>query len=63
MNYELQVPVLPEFQIEGSRYILLSDIQKVFFIQEDHALAAIAKTTEQNDGFESDDSQILMIVS
>ena len=54
---QLQLPILPEFQIEGNRYVLLSDIQKVFSIREDYALAAIAKTTEQNEGFESDDSQ------
>ena len=57
MSHSLQLPILPEFQIEGNRYILLSDIQKVFSIREDYALAAIAKTAEQNDGFESDDSE------
>ncbi len=56
-KHQLQVPIFPEFKIEGKQYILLSDIQKVFSIREDYALAAIAKTTEQNEGFESDDSQ------
>ena len=57
MSHELQLPIVPDFQIEGSWYILLSDVQKVFSIQEDYALAAIAKIAEQSDGFESDDSQ------
>ena len=60
MNNQLQLPILPDFTIEGNKYILLSDIQKVFSIWEDYALGAIAKMAEQNDGFESDDSQELL---
>lgn len=52
MSHELQLPIVPDFQIEGNWYILL-----VFSIREDYALATISKIIEKNEGFESNDSQ------
>lgn len=51
MSHELKLPIVPNFLIEGNRYILLRDIQKVFSIREDYALAASVKIAEQSDGF------------
>ena len=39
----LVLPILPEFHIDGRPYILLNDIQNIFNIREDFALAKIAK--------------------
>ena len=51
----VQMPLLPSYQVGDSEYILLTDIQHVFNLREDHCIAFIAQNLEANDNFVDDD--------
>ena len=48
---DLPVPIPPMFIINGKKYVLMTDIQHVFYLREDYCLAIIAQSLEDNDGF------------
>lgn len=56
------VPLLPSFRIDGKNYVLLTDIQTLFNIRQDYALAILAQNLEEDAQFldAEDDKYILM---
>ena len=48
-------PFLPSYQVGDLEYILLTDIQHVFNLREDHCIAFIAQNLEVDDNFVNDD--------
>ena len=51
----LPTPLLPSYQVGDTEYILLTDIQHVFKLREDHCIAFIAQNLEADDNFVDDD--------
>lgn len=51
----IPTPLLPSYQVGDSEYILLTDIQHVFNLREDHCIAFIAQNLEADDNFVDDD--------
>ena len=51
----IPTPLLPSYQVGDSEYILLTDIQQVFNLREDHCIAFIAQNLEADDNFVDDD--------
>ena len=51
----IPTPLLPSYQVGDSEYILLTDIQHVFNLRENHCIAFIAQNLEADDNFVDDD--------
>ena len=51
----IPTPMLPSYQVGDSEYILLTNIQHVFNLREDHCIAFIAQNLEADDNFVDDD--------